>query len=183
MSTAACLTISEPMSNISWGDVPGWLGAIGALAVGVAAIVISLAQLRIAEKQNEIAGHQARMVQFLPSIRGYRDAARRVVVRVINEGGGAGEVQGVNLIARDRPTRMQSLEWELPAGSHADTTPVPFLIGGLQTAQLVLIPRADLNLDAVCIRVDYGHGKDSNLVDLTVVPGRYHGTTHIPEQR
>jgi hypothetical protein len=171
------------MEDISWGDVPGWLGAVGALAVGVAAIVISIAQLRIAGKQNEIAGHQARMAQFLPSIRGYRDAARRVVVRVINEGGGAGEVQMINLIARDHPTRMQKLEWELPTGFPAASTPVPFLIGGLQTAQLVLIPRADLDLDSVCVRVDYGHGDDSGLVDLTVVPGRYHGTTYIPEQR
>ena len=175
------------MPAIAWGDVPAWLGAVGALVIGAAAVVISIAQFRIAKQQTEIARQQARIAdmqfehqQFRPMIRAYRDAARRIVVQVVNQGAGSGQVHAVNLMTRANTIRIHKKTWELPAGTPAGTEPVPFLIGGLQTAQLVLIPEAGLDLNGVSVRIDYGDGSDSGLIDPVVVPGRLRGTTQIP---
>jgi len=178
------------MAGISWGDVPGWLGALGALVVGGAAVVISIAQFRIAEQQTQIAQHQARIAEkqfehegFRPLIKAYCDEERRVAVQVVNQGAGSGQVQDLNLIVHGDLVRMRKFEWEMPEDTPPDTAPVPFLIGGLQTAQLVVIPEPELDLGDVCVRIDYGDGSRSDLIELIALRGRIHGTTAIPGQR
>jgi hypothetical protein len=109
------------MEGISWGDVPGWLGALGALVVGAAAIVISVAQFRIAEQQTQIAKHQANIAakqfeheQFRPLIKAYCDEARRVAVQVVNQGAGSGQVQDLNLMLTGISSACGSLSGRCP---------------------------------------------------------------------
>lgn len=146
--------------GIQWGDLATW--AVGA----VAAI---------------IAWQQYRQGQFRPAAKAFRDD-RRVVIQIINEAGGSGLVQDVNLLPPDHS--KQSAEfywWEVDGNENHELRLVPFVLPGRASAQLVLIPRSNINFDGIRVRVDYGDGRDSGCIDITPTnTGRLYGTTYIP---
>jgi len=146
--------------GIQWGDVATW-------AVGVIAAVI--------------AWQQYRQSKFRPVVMAFRDRDRRIVVQIINEGGGSGLVQDVNLLPPDHPRgEVKFYWWEV--GEHPDKKQrlVPFVMPGGASAQLVLIPRPEMKFDGIRVRVDYGNGTDSGCVVITPTTGHLYGTTHIP---
>jgi hypothetical protein len=146
--------------GIQWGDVATWV--VG----GFAAI---------------IAWQQYRQSKFRPFVKVFRDGDRRVVVQIINEGGGTGLVQDVNLLPLDHPRRSAELYWwEVDDQLDKAQRLVPFALPCGASAQLVLIPRREMKFDGIRVRVDYGDGRDSGCRVITPTNGHIYGTTYIP---
>jgi hypothetical protein len=154
--------------GIQWGDVATWVvGAVAAI----------------------IASQQYRQGQFRPAAKAFRDD-RRVVIQIINEAGGSGLVQDVNLFPPDHPRKPAEFYWwEVDGNENHELRLVPFVLPGRASAQLVLIPRPDslappdspFNFDGIRVRVDYGDGRDSGCIDIIPTKtGRLYGTTYIP---
>jgi hypothetical protein len=126
--------------SVQWGDVATWaVGAVGAA----------------------IAWQQYRQSQFRPLVVAFRDDDRRVVVQIINQGGGTGLVQDVNLLPPDHPRQAaEYCGWEIEDRLDERRRLAPFVLPGRASAQLVLIPRTGMRFDGIRVRVDYGDGKD-----------------------
>lgn len=146
--------------GIQWGDVATWV--VG----GVAAV---------------IAFQQYRQNKFRPFVKAFRDDDRRVVVQIINQGGGTGLVQDVNLLPPDHPRRpIEIYWWEINGKLDKEQSLVPFTLPGSASAQLVLIPRPEMKFDGIRARVDYGDGTDSGCKVIIYTTGHIYGSTYIP---
>jgi hypothetical protein len=155
---------------ITSADLAAWVDAIGTWVVGLAVAAITVLQYR----------HS----RFRPKVRAYRDLRHRIVVRVTNEGAGAGTVEDVDLVNDHDPgSHVVAYTWEFP-GEQADEptrTPLPFALPGLSTAQLVLKPQQEDDItEATRAQVFYGNDEDSGCVELQKVPGTVFGSTSIP---
>ena len=146
------------------GDLATWVGGIGTWAVGIIAGVI--------------AYQQYRRDQFRPAVAAFCDSRSRVVVRIVNEGAGTGEVYDVNLLPPGHPREpVVEYLWEID-GKQDERILVPFTLPGRASAQLVLVPLRDLT--GARVRVEYGHGRDSGCVRIRPVDWYLYGTTTLP---
>jgi hypothetical protein len=151
------------------GDIATWVGAVGTWLVGAVAGVI--------------AYQQYRRDKFRPAETAFRDEDRRIVVQIINEGAGIGLVSAVNLLPPDHPRQsLKFYNWEIDGKKHETQRPIPFMLPGRATAQLVLIPRSDMSFDGIRVRVDYGDGSDSGCLEIIPIRGHLYGTTYIPDK-
>ncbi|WP_157557789.1 hypothetical protein [Intrasporangium oryzae] len=152
------------------------MAAVGTWAVGIMAFWIAYVQYRNA--------------QFRPAVSAFREASGRVMIRIVNQGSGAGIVQDVNLLtprhlAPATNAELVYYDWEIDK-QKSDVHPLPFPLEGGGSADLFLIVNPgdkslhDFPLDAVRIRVDYGSGKDSGCIAMRTVRFRLYGTTRIP---
>ena len=108
---------------VTSADLAAWVDAIGTWVVGLALAAITVLQYR----------HS----RFRPKVRAYRDLRHRIVVRVTNEGAGAGTVEDVDLVNNHDPSsHVVPYTWELPGGQEDESTrtPLPFALPGLSTA-------------------------------------------------
>ncbi len=104
-----------------------------------------------------------------------------MVVRIANRGAGSGTIEGVQLLpgGHDASTAALLVDWEF-AGSKAEGAVfTPFILPGLSTTQLVMLP-IDTVAPSVRLRVTYGNGRRSPCVELTKVDGVVLGSTTIP---
>jgi hypothetical protein len=150
------------------GALAAWVGAVATMGVGVVAAII--------------ARQQYLLQQFRPVVYAYADAAGRALVQVVNEKGGAGQVREITLRRFESPNLDEEAKWEV-AGSPDPVDPrTPFLLPGLQTAQVVLRLDAGVDAGTVGVVVEYGHGEKTGLLPLVPLQGRFDGTTEIPER-
>ena len=166
---------SQTVANLDSATEAAWVGAVGTWAVGLVAGWIALMQYRKAK--------------FRPAVWAFRDSVGRIMVRVINEGAGAGFVSDVNLMTPKHLVRgsregLVFYRWELE-GAASDQRPLPFSLAGGASAQLFLLPREDdkalagVSLNSLRVRVDYGDGRDSGCRRMQQVAARIFGTTFI----
>jgi hypothetical protein len=145
------------------GDTAAWIGAAGTWAIGALAGVIAYLQLRHSK--------------FRPKVRAFVDAERRVLVRVDNEGTGAGSVQDVHLFYADHK-EPQIYKWELD-DAVTDQQLVPFHLGSGASAQLFLVPDDEVELIGLRVVVAFGNRKKPDCRELKQTAGHLFGTTYI----
>jgi hypothetical protein len=163
MSVAAAPAALDPGGT----DWAAWVGAIGTWVIGVIAAWIAAVQYR----------HN----KFRPEVWAFCDSAKRILVRIVNQGAGSGLITDVNLLGPDHLENgeVQLYWWELQ-GEQNEERPVPFPLAGNSTAQLVLIPDPGVSMAGLSVRVDFGGGRDSGCRRIVAVPARLYGTTVIP---
>lgn len=147
------------------GDIAAWVGAVGTILIGGLAALIAWIQFQ----------HS----RFRPNVEAMRDAQRRVLVRIDNEGTGAGNVQWVHLFLPDH-RRPQVYQWELNGNlAPVGTQLTPFHIAGGDSVQLFVVPLPNVPLEGLNVKVEFGKNKDSGCLKIADVGGRLPGTTYI----
>jgi hypothetical protein len=159
--------IAGKVADSSSGDTAAWLGTIGTWLLGIIAAFIAWIQY----------DHN----RFKPQVTAYRDANRRVVVRIANRGAGSGTIEAVHLLTGGHASSAPALlvNWEFAGAKVEDAVFVPFMLPGLSTAQLVMLP-IDPITPSTCARVTYANNRKSPFVELVDVDGVVLGSTMIP---
>lgn len=160
-------TAAGKVAGSSSSDVAAWLGAIGTWAVGLVAAFIAWIQY----------DHN----RFKPQVAAYRDLKRRVIVRIANRGAGSGTIGAVHLLpgGHDASTPALLVDWEFGGSKVEGAVFIPFILPGLSTAQLVMLP-IDAVTPSTRARVTYGNGRRSPCFTLVEVDGVVLGSTMIP---
>lgn len=120
--------------------------------------------------------------KFKPLEAAYRDKkGRRVVVRIANRGAGSGTVEAIHLLpgGHDASTSALLVDWEFAGSKVEGAVFIPFMLPGLSTAQLVMLP-IDPITPSVRARVTYGNGRRSPCIELVIKDGVILGSTMLP---
>jgi hypothetical protein len=149
------------------GDLAAWLGTIGTWLLGIIAAFIAWVQY----------DHN----KFKPQVTAYRDTNKRIVVRIANRGAGSGTIEAVHLLPGGHGSNTPALlvNWEFAGAKVEGVVFVPFMLPGLGTAQLVMLP-IDPITPSTRARVTYANNRKSPCVELAEIDGVVLGSTMIP---
>jgi hypothetical protein len=152
--------------HIACGDLATWVGALATIGVGIVAAII--------------ARQQYLQQQFRPVVYAYYDTENRIVVQIVNERGGAGQVREITVREDARPKIDLEAKWQV-AGEPDPVAPrTPFALPGSQTAQVVFRLGEEVRVEAMHIVVEYGNGKSTGRLPTQKLSGPFDGTTQIP---
>lgn len=145
------------------------LGTVGTWVAGLSAAAIALVQLYRSG--------------FQPRVIAYHDSSDRIVVRVINNAGGAGMIEDLSFLSPGHGPNTPELfyRWEIAGRIVSSQTPLPFALPGYSTAQLVVKLRAPASqLPGIRARVKYGNDRKSRCTKIEDIEGTIFGSTQIP---
>lgn len=144
-------------------------------AAGVLALLIAVPGAYYAWKAHQRG-------KFIPRVKARIDTGKRIHLHVRNVGGRAGEVYFVRLFGPEHSlgdAEVLMYQYEHDGVLSADLL-TPFPLPGNASADLIIVPDEEVEMDGVKVDIDYGGGHTSGCVAIKPIVGHIPGSSRLP---